>query len=300
MQKYFNYFIYISLIFLIWALYKAEYLVTPKIQSKSSLIFAFICLLGGFLFSCLSWQKILLAKGHKISVLNGILSIGLSVFGKYIPGKLWAVVGMAGYIAKQYNVSISELSMISFNAQIVNLWSGLFIGSISILFFFNNWIWFLPFILVFTLLTIAVFTDVFQNMTERIIKIVLKRDFNIPKIYGAKSLSVLPWFIVQWLLWAAGFYLLVDAIVTEQVNPRVAFSYPLAASMGIMAIISPGGLGIREGILTGGLVIEGLQIQEAASISLATRLWFLVGESSLFLFSTGFVIYKNKIKKKLR
>ena len=60
-----------------------------------------------------------------------------------------------------------------------------------------------------------------------------------------------------------------------------------------MAIIVPGGLGVRESILTGYLNLAGLPISEAATISISARLWFLIGE--IFFFVTAYVL--NSINK---
>ena len=59
--------------------------------------------------------------------------------------------------------------------------------------------------------------------------------------------------------------------------------FPLAATIGVLAIIAPGGIGAREGILTGYFVLTGIPLETAVTISIASRLWFLIGESLFFI-----------------
>jgi uncharacterized membrane protein YbhN (UPF0104 family) len=58
--------------------------------------------------------------------------------------------------------------------------------------------------------------------------------------------------------------------------------------MGVLALFTPGGLGVREGLITLGLVSTGLPLELAAAASIAARLWFTTGE--LFIFTSAFLL----------
>jgi uncharacterized membrane protein YbhN (UPF0104 family) len=71
----------------------------------------------------------------------------------------------------------------------------------------------------------------------------------------------------------------------------VGFGFPLAGTLGIMTLISPGGLGTREAVLVGYLNLAGIPVVDATTIAVASRLWFLGGE--IFIFILGWISHKR-------
>jgi len=98
---------------------------------------------------------------------------------------------------------------------------------------------------------------------------------------------VVPWFVLAWGLWKVAFYLLARSLVQGNVPWNLGFAFPLACTLGVLAIVMPGGLGVREGVLTGYLVLAGIPVADATTVAVASRLWFLIGE--LFMFTAGVV-----------
>jgi len=92
-------------------------------------------------------------------------------------------------------------------------------------------------------------------------------------------------------LWSMGFYTLVVSLTAIDVPWSVGLGFPLAATLGIMALITPGGIGAREGVMVGYLSSAGIPIAEATTIAVASRLWFLAGE--LFIFIAGWIAHKK-------
>jgi hypothetical protein len=94
----------------------------------------------------------------------------------------------------------------------------------------------------------------------------------------------IPLFFGSWLSWTVGFYLVGRAVVVGNAfDWQVMFAFPFAATIGILAIVFPGGLGVREGLLVYFMVQCGTPITEATVVSIIARLWFLVGEIFIFL-----------------
>jgi glycosyltransferase 2 family protein len=127
-------FIYGSLIFLIIALIKADYLKIPYIKNFNSLIYSFILLFSGFIFNGLSWGKLLKNNYKQIKTSDAISSVGLFIFGKYIPGKLWIILGMSEIISKKYNLPRKDIATLSLTAQFISIWVSLIIGSLGLIF----------------------------------------------------------------------------------------------------------------------------------------------------------------------
>lgn len=53
-----------------------------------------------------------------------------------------------------------------------------------------------------------------------------------------------------------------------------------------------GGVGAREGIISGYLVLTGLTVAEATTVAVASRLWFFLGE--VFIFTIGILLDSTK------
>jgi len=99
MKNWFRYIFYASLIFLLIALVRADYLIIPKIYHPLKLILSLLLLFAGFLLNALAWPRLLRQSPFRVKDREGMASHGMSIFGKYIPGKFWVVMGRAEYLA---------------------------------------------------------------------------------------------------------------------------------------------------------------------------------------------------------
>ncbi|MFC1887849.1 lysylphosphatidylglycerol synthase domain-containing protein, partial [Candidatus Cloacimonadota bacterium] len=108
----------------------------------------------------------------------------------------------------------------------------------------------------------------------------------------------LPSFIFFWAFSTSAFYFFIKALTLVPIPIAAGFTFPLAATLGIIALIAPGGLGAREGVLTVLLNSVGIDIVTATSISVASRIWYLTGE--LFIFVAGFIIDRLQEKSSTR
>ena len=128
--------IYISLAFLVIYLYKFNYLNVQGLDlDPVYLIPAILLLWGGFMMSTLSWWKALCIHDIHVSKKMALVSHGLSVFAKYIPGKVWTILGRASFVA-QNNQSMRNASYISLKEQLIYVWLGLVIGIGPILYYY--------------------------------------------------------------------------------------------------------------------------------------------------------------------
>ena len=112
----------------------------------------------------------------------------------------------------------------------------------------------------------------------------------IPMAYS-DMLKVVILFIANWLVAGSGFFMLVHAIypVTASQWLYIGGIYGLSTIIGILALFAPSGIGVREGILTAGLVLI-MPEEYAVTISLISRLWQTVAE--IFLVAGAFLVNK--------
>ncbi len=285
MRPWFRYLVYASLAFLVVALYKSDYLVIPRIHSMPALIASFLFLFAGFIADTLSWKSILGRAGYPVATRSSLAAVGLSSFAKYIPGKVWALMGRAGYVSARYTYSMTSVTSATVTWQLIMLWLGLILGAAGLYLLDSPVLWSWPILLMWVGLTIVIFSDAAQNLAQRVITRVLGKEISIPRLSILSTLTALPWFVITWGLLIVSFHLLVAALTTSDVPWSVGLGFPLSIILGILAIVVPGGLGVREGVMVGYLTLAGIPVQEATAISIAARLWFLLGE--LFIFTVG-------------
>jgi len=291
-RRWFKYIVYLSVIFLVIALAKADYLNIPKIHSVSDIGLSFVFLFLGFVLQCVIFQQVLTKGDCPIGLQDGIASFGLSVFSKYIPGKVLMVVSPAMHVSEKHDYTIKNLISLSLNIQFIVLWVGIILGAFGLFLLNGLDVWGGTLLISWMILTLIIFFDAPHNMAATILSKIFKKKIQIPKLSFFNVLKVLPWFVIYWLSFCIAFYFLTSGLSEIEVSFSAGFGFALAATLGIVAIIAPGGIGVREGFLAGYLTLAGLSIHEAATISVASRLWFLVGE--VFIFLLGFAA--NKIK----
>lgn len=286
-RVWYKYLIYISLVFLVIALIKADYLKVPVIYSKYDLLFSFLLLFMGFFANAVAQQQLLAKSGYPISIYHSISMVGLTIFGKYIPGKMWMVLGKAAYIADRSNYQLVTLSVLFVRAQFIAIWCGLILGSIGLI--INNAFDSLSWIGLATLmgLTLILFSQTINNAVEKLINRLKKSKITLTKLDILTTLKVLPWFLSSWFLWGVGFYWLAAGISDHAIPASTAFCFPLAGTLGILFLLAPGGVGIRESIIVGYLSLVQFNLSEAITIAAASRLWFIIGE--FFIFAGGLI-----------
>jgi len=282
------------LIFLAIYLYRSDILKVPVLYSRINLGISMIFLFCGFLFQALNWKQVL-KPDYPIKFRDAISSVGLSIFTKYIPGKVAVILGRATYVNKKYGYSNKNLIRVSFEAQILILWVGLIVGSLSLVWIgeINKFGYIaVGFIVIFGIFLI---TPIFQNIVSGISYRVLKKRINIGHLGYRRVFALFPLFTVYWSLYGVGFYYFLLSFSTEPIPFLSGFSFPLATTLGIAAIIAPGGIGVREGILATLLHLNGIDLAVASSLAILSRLWFLIGE--FFLFILGVIVHSISMKK---
>lgn len=291
MRKVFFYGVYASLLFLGVTLYRTDFFNLPRIFSINSLVVSLLLLFSGYVVSGLAWHKLLHICQYPVSIKTAVSSSGLSIFGKYIPGKIWVVLGRAAYIKERYEYPLHQLSSLSLQAQFIMIWIGLVLGATGLFLFKGLHQWGGALLALGIVLSFLVFTPSVKHGVERSIELLFRKKITLPNIQFKKTLLLLPWFITTWIFWSLGFYFFVSSIMEQQLSVSLAFGFPLSVSFGIVAVFVPGGLGVREGVMVAYLMLAGLSLQDATSISIAARLWALFGE--VFIFVLALLLAKS-------
>ncbi len=283
MKQWFKYLLFASLGFLAVALYKADYLVLPRVYSIPALAGSLVCLFCGLIADALAWRVILGKTSFPLRVRESLAAVGLTSFAKYIPGKIWAVMGRVAYVAEKRGYPIAQLTTISITWQFIVVWLGLVFGALGLLLLRAGWAWGWPVLIGWLALTAAIFSDAAHRIAVPIYRRLFSKQTEFPRLPPRATLVSLPWFLITWALLSAGFYLVTASLSPAPVPLAAGLGLPLSITLGIFAVFAPGGIGVREGVIVGYLALAGIPVSHATAIAIAARLWYLTGEVFMFL-----------------
>ncbi len=290
-KKWFSYFIYISLLFLVITLIRKEYIVIPEEIDYKLLSLSFIILFLGFLIQGLSYKVILKEYGYMISSRDSLISFGLTVLSRYIPGKFWVHLGRAGYITDNYNYPFDKLTFISLNTQFIGIWIVILFCSVGFMFMDISFILKISLAGFWIILSIIIFTRYFHRITQWMILKTIGKQIILPVLSIKEVFKVLPVFILYWFLYALAFYYLAVSLGADITYISLIY-FPISTVIGIVSLFAPGGMGTREASLIGFFSISGVGTILATTIAAFSRIWFLAGE--LFAFILGLSLNLNK------
>lgn len=225
----------------------------------------------------------------------------LSQLGRYIPGKVWMILGKLEALRKK-GYSVSWVTFAFFHEMLFMLLGA---GVVSVLAFpfveqfFNGLSGAYKWIASLLLFAVILFLrPVFIKLNELYGRLAKKSSNAESKEYpySQKTIySMTLFYSFSWLLQGVGFSLLVKSIFPfAEISPMLIFVYPVAWAFGFLALFSPSGLGVRESVL---IFLLGFVFQpsEAAVLSIAARVWATSAEIIVTLFSLiVFGIFKKK------
>ena len=255
---------------------------------------AFAAMLIAFLLDTYIWQ---ICMNHylnkKLGFLESIAFLNTSNLFKYIPGRLWAYTVQIALMAKK-NIAKSLVLYVNF----VCLLCVIIVSTIYGLYYLFFCLKILPMrisILLFGFLILVDFAFIMWNTSVinwLIIKInkFFKREVQPIKIEKWLILYIQFLYLVAWIPPGIGAYFLAKGIglaVASSDMFALISSMSVSWIIGYIAIFTPGGLGVREGIMF--LMLKQFSnVKTALFLPLATRLIYIIVE--LLLGITGILI----------
>lgn len=246
-----------------------------------------------------AWYLITVKLGIAISLRETLESWFYSQLGKYLPGKVWLLLGRY-YFYEAKGKSRGKISIALYLEVVtVLLAAGLLsaIGTVSFreanAFRSNMEIWW-----AFVLL-IIVFLSLYPKFLQKILNwiLILFRKEPIILSISYRDISwILLVCILSWIIGGIGFWIFVDSVfaIPSQHILFLTGALALSSTLGLIALFAPSGLGVREGVLVyllSHLMPEGV----AVIISVLTRIWMTLVEIGLI----GVVYLLSKIRKGL-
>ncbi len=235
--------------------------------SVLKVILSVLIFVGAYFVDVFAWKKILGRLNIKVAYLKAFVVLSFANMGKYIPGKIFTVIGRVAIDTdKKREVVFSvfiEMFFLSLSAFIISLFiiSGMWNIDIKIL----------------IIIAILSLFGVHPIIINFVLKNILKRKEYEWQSGMMANIVLLFVYLFSWILKGFSFYLMVRSFVYTDNVWYVISVFPLSWMIGFFAIIVPGGIGVREGIMS---VALSRILEESLSIgiSLFSRLWIMIIE----------------------
>lgn len=228
-----------------------------------------------------TWRRILAGLGGVLRLGHAFGSWFLGNIMRYVPGNIWQYLGMAELNAAAGVSRILTLTSIVLH-QVIWIAAGLAIvttyavvaGELGSLSWLRPVLWLAPLGLILLQ----------PRRLERMLNWALVRLRREPvrvTLTGPQILGMLMRYAVVWTLTGLGFAALVRGLTAYPVAlvPRLAVAWVAAYAVGFLSLLTPSGLGVREGALIL-LLSPMLAPPLPAIIAILARLWMMVGELS--------------------
>ncbi|NCO38542.1 MAG: hypothetical protein COZ06_15530 [Armatimonadetes bacterium CG_4_10_14_3_um_filter_66_18] len=230
---------------------------------------------GWFALRGLLWQSLLRSFGHPLHFREAFRMWALSELGRYLPGSVWYALGR-GHLAAEKGIGAAvtftcmalELSLVLLGAALISI-AGFGAASDS----GRPLLVAAPVLLVLALALVqprvlrAVFRSTGRTVPERLP--------GVRKLLGTLLLSG-----VLWLVMGLSFAVFASSLVPLPWSrwPAAGSAYAASWAIGFLAIVSPGGLGVRESVLTA-LLRPLMPAGSAVVVALGSRVWITVAEA---------------------
>lgn len=270
----------------------------PEVQLVSVPLIVAASLVQLLAFSMRAWllRDMLQRFGITLSYSCSVSCVFKPILSKYIPGKVWLLVSTAGLLDK-YGVPFGRASAILAVFQVTLAVSGLIFGALALLAFqlpgFSEAQQLLLVCLSLVLLALLLGSKKCLHFAQSRIPTLKKwlpAQDNFPSLSAPAFYSVLHWLVIG----LAFTFFLLSVDVDAGWYP-VLFQ-PLAINLGVIAVVVPGGLGVREGAMAAYLTLANISLSYGLSLAVAARIWFFAGE--VIAFFIGLITDRhNKVRQ---
>jgi uncharacterized membrane protein YbhN (UPF0104 family) len=235
-----------------------------------------------------AWRKLLTNFGHTLSFQKIFKAWFVSNLGKYLPGKIWQILG-AVYLLEKEGVPKRKTMAVAIMAQAFSIFSGIFLSLIFLGYdFYEKYLAqskvLLGVIVIFMvgMLALILYPKFLEKVLNGLLRLAKKEPIEI-KLKAKDMLLYLWLYGVSWMIFGLGFMVLIKAMTPVSFNQYFGLSGAFAFSyiLGLLALFAPGGIGVREGILVI-LLSNFFPTPVATLISFSSRIWITLAEALCF------------------
>jgi len=248
-------------------------------------IFSIIILLSAYLLFSHGWTLILRMIGVNIGWSKGLSICLLSIFGRYIPGGIWTVLGRM-YLCRLEGIPDSRSSMSILLDQSYAVVSAGIVFVVSLLFWKDTSSVFrvLPVVIILPLFLFFLHPQPFLKVINPVLSWFGKGPVKI-SLSLSNMLILAGYYSFNWLLVGVSFFIFIRAFYPVGYHYLFVIIgiYAISYAAGFIVFFMPAGLGVREGTLVLLLSLF-MPTPVAIGISLLSRLWIIGLELLILLF----------------
>ena len=255
-----------------------------ELEEPGVFLASLLLLLGAFGLRLVVWKIVLDGVNGRTPWTMAVESRYRPILAKYAPGKVWGVLSVAGCL-ERHGVQRGRALAVTGWFQLQQIVSGLTVGVIGAGVLGAGALdGGLP---LGVLWAGAAGLCVVVVMAERIVHCLGRRSgrvdpeirVGISRAAIAVGLSAVAWLIMgmaYWqFAWAYGLGMSIEFIAL----------LPLANVIGMLSVVTPGGIGVRESAITALMIGCGAPSAAAAPAAIWSRVWFMIAE--LIIFAVG-------------
>jgi glycosyltransferase 2 family protein len=263
-----------------WAQVKeASFSFNPFGFILSTLIFAF----SYFMLTCV-WYLITITLGVSIPFSETVESWFYSQLGKYLPGKVWVLLGRF-YFYESKGKSKATIFIAFYFEMVSVIVAGSFISWVALIVFKESMSFYSLKQFWVILLCFFCLISLHPRFIQKILNWILmkfKREPVSLLISYSNILLIVFVCVIAWVIGGIGFYFFVNSVfsVSSQHVLFLTGSLAFSSILGLISVFAPSGLGVREGALVY-LLSSVMPAPVAVIISVLTRLWMTFIEIGL-------------------
>lgn len=255
----------------------------------SYFFYACTFILGGF-----AWKVNLASVGEDLKFTKSLRIVALSYLPRYIPGKVWGIVGRIWISKKEGGIPGEKAGVCVVVNTAITILSRLLLALIIFPFILNDKST-EKFYLLFTLIPlffVVLYPPIFMRVVNFGLKKLKRESVSVIPKYS-QILKLLLLSLSGGILTSIGIYFLISSfypIKPSFILPLCGI-YPVAWVIGFLSFVTPGGLGVREGVLS---YLFGFYMPVSVGIiaSIIIRIWTIIGEFAFFaIFARGIKKY---------
>lgn len=225
------------------------------------------------------WKSVASDLGADVRFGHTVQLWAFSNLGRYLPGKVWQVVGLV-VVARDLGVSAPLAASVSVVALGYTIATGSLLATVLVPDYLAarpgiGWVvWIAAASLLVPTLRPAVVNWLLQKLT-------VTRTEDGRRITHAITLRWAASFVGMWVIHGVTFMLVADAVVDVQWARFAEYTglWCLSYVAGVVAVFAPGGIGVRESVLAHLLQMRDLHPDSANLLAVLTRLATLFGEA---------------------
>lgn len=278
----------IAVVFLIKYLIANSNLVLSRINQVNLAVLGLSVLffLVYYFMRAFAWGLMMEMMGHEVGFKNNVYAWQFSEIKRYVPGNVWSFLSRATLFEKlgvPKKVSgkgiLMEIEFLVVSNMIISL---LAINVIYLYLKQAN-------LLIYGFISITLLLALFILLGHRISK---KISRFLPDFGLGRNLLLLVVYLVTYLFLSLGMYFAVSSILKVYNFSNIIGFFSFAFLLGYVSLITPSGLGVREGAITFGLSVV-LTAPIAGFAAIFSRIVLVFSE--LLFTSAIFIWHKSKV-----